>query len=102
MSAKRPRGPRPVAQPIESLRSRLVPPTLLAQVQERWARAVGPRVAAEALPVAEREGIVSVSCRSSAWASELSLLSTDLLERLNQELTEGARVRGLRFTTGPQ
>jgi predicted nucleic acid-binding Zn ribbon protein len=61
-------------------------------------------VAAEAEPVAERDGVVTVACRSATWAQELDLLGPELLGRLNEALAEAgqpgpeARVRGLRFT----
>lgn len=103
MVERRPRhrGPRPLTTAIGRLRSELAPPTLLAQVQERWREAVGEGVAAESEPVLERDGVVTVSCRSATWASELTMLSKGLLERLNGELPAGFRVRGLRFTTRP-
>jgi predicted nucleic acid-binding Zn ribbon protein len=97
----RPRGPRLLADAIGRLKPELAPPTLLGQVQERWLGAAGSVVAAEAQPVAERAGVVTVSCRSATWASELTMLSKSLLEQLNDELPVGFRVRGLRFTTGP-
>ena len=97
----RPRGPRPIATAIGRLRSELAPPTLLAQVQQRWREAVGERVAAEAEPVSERDGLVTVSCRSATWASELTMLSGELLERLNGGLPDGFQVGALRFTTRP-
>src|SRR5438046_8811774 len=95
------RGPRSLATVIGRLRPELAPPTLLAQVQQRWREAVGEGVAAEAEPVLERDGVVTVSCRSATWASELTMLSKGLLERLNGELPDGFQVRALRFTTRP-
>jgi predicted nucleic acid-binding Zn ribbon protein len=94
-------APRPVGPAASELARRVAPATTLAQVQERWRGAVGQTVAAESEPVAERGGVVSVSCRSSIWAQELELLSSDLLERLNAALgapAEDPLVRGLRFT----
>jgi hypothetical protein len=64
----------------------------------------GEAVVAQAEPVSEREGVVTVACRSATWAQELDLLQTDILERLNGALEEWvsegseAPVRGLRFT----
>jgi predicted nucleic acid-binding Zn ribbon protein len=98
---RRPRGLRPLAAAVGRLRSELAPPTTLAQVQERWLEAVGEGVAREAEPVFERDGVVTVSCRSATWASELTMLSTALLERLNELLPGGSQVRALRFTTRP-
>jgi predicted nucleic acid-binding Zn ribbon protein len=86
---------------VARLRDQVAPPTLLARVQDRWPRAVGARVSAEASPVAERDGVVTVSCRSAVWSAELSMLSATLLEQLNEALPERSRVRGLRFVTRP-
>jgi hypothetical protein len=64
----------------------------------------GEVVVAQAEPVSEREGIVTVACRSATWAQELDLLQANVLERLNEDLedwgSEGIEgpVRGLRFT----
>jgi predicted nucleic acid-binding Zn ribbon protein len=80
----------------------VAPPTLLAAVQERWADAAGPRVAGAGEPVSERDGVVTVACGSAVWASELTMLATALLERLNAALPEGRRVSALRFTTRPE
>jgi predicted nucleic acid-binding Zn ribbon protein len=92
------RGPRPLAIALEQLGHRATPPTLLARVQAAWGEVVGSAVAAEAQPVGERAGTVTVACRSAAWASELELLAPDLLERLNEALDGGAQppLRALR------
>ena len=73
------------------------PRTLLAEVQTVWSEACGEAVAAEARPVAERDGVVTVACRSSTWASELDLMQTRLLAEINALLGE-QRVEQLRFT----
>ncbi|MGH2956659.1 MAG: DciA family protein, partial [Solirubrobacterales bacterium] len=54
--------------------------------------------AAEAAPVAERDGVVTVACSSATWANELDLLSDQILARLRAELPSGAALEGLRFT----
>ena len=94
-------APRPVAAALGALRREAEPATVLARVQACWAETVGPAIAGEAEPVAERGGTLTVACRSAGWAQELQLLSRDLVERLNEAL-EGAgsgplaelRVRG--------
>jgi predicted nucleic acid-binding Zn ribbon protein len=96
-------APRPIARALEGFGGSLAPPTLLARVQARWVDAAGEAVAREAEPVAEREGTVTVRCSSSVWASELQLLSEDLLGRLNSRLAaagERPAVKALRFVTG--
>ena len=58
-------------------------------------------VAAEAEPVSERNGVVTVACRSATWAQELDLLQSELLERLRTGLAERGfegDLEGLRFT----
>jgi predicted nucleic acid-binding Zn ribbon protein len=98
------RSPRPLAAALRGARARAEPLTLLAAAQSAWTTAAGGRVAAEAEPVAERDGVVTIACRSATWAQELDLLGPELLERLNQALSEAvggpkeAPVRGLRFT----
>ena len=102
---RRERPPRPVSQAIAVLRGRLAPPTLLARTQARWAEAVGEAVAEQAEPVSERQGVITVACRSATWASELSLLGESLLERVNQSLAEGgdpgSRASALKFVVRP-
>ncbi len=73
------------------------PQTLLAGVQAAWSEAAGETVARQATPVAERDGEVTVACRSASWAQELDLLQDRLRERLNQRLG-GELVSALRFT----
>jgi predicted nucleic acid-binding Zn ribbon protein len=77
--------------------AQLEPATVLARVQGCWAEAVGDVVSAEAQPVTEREGVVTVSCRSSVWAEELKMMGPDLRGRLNAALGDDA-VTELRFT----
>jgi predicted nucleic acid-binding Zn ribbon protein len=77
------RGPRPIASVLEGMVREAAPATLLARVQAAWGEAVGPAIAVEAQPVAERDGTLTVACRSATWASEIELLAPDLLEKLN-------------------
>jgi predicted nucleic acid-binding Zn ribbon protein len=101
-SRRREREPRPLAHALEHLRHNLAPPTLLAKVQECWDRAVGASVAGEAAPTSEREGTVTVSCRSAVWSAELEMLSGTLVDQLNEALPAGARVHALKFVTKPR
>jgi len=98
------RSPRRLGSALRPARGRARPRTLLAAVQEAWPGIAGEGIAGEAQPVAEREGVITVSCRSATWAQELDLLQSELLERLNRALAEGeeesgkTRIEGLRFT----
>ena len=94
------RGPRPVALALARVRDRWEPDSLLAEVQRVWPVAVGPAIAGEAQPSAERGGVVTVSCSASVWAQELDLMGPAILERLNQRL-QGGQVSRLRCVTLP-
>jgi predicted nucleic acid-binding Zn ribbon protein len=91
------RAPRPAGDAIRDVLAEAAPRTLLAEAQTAWAGVCGAAVAAEARPVAERDGVITVACRTSTWASELDLMQAALLERLNAAVSSG-EVRGLRFT----
>jgi predicted nucleic acid-binding Zn ribbon protein len=93
------RAPRPLADALERFTSTLAPATTLAKVQGCWADVVGEALAGECTPVSERGGAVTVACRSSVWAQELSMMALELLERLNAALGTTA-VGELRFRVG--
>jgi predicted nucleic acid-binding Zn ribbon protein len=92
-------APRPLRLALENAAGAALPRGLLASVQAVWAEVAGPAVAGEAEPVSEREGVVTVACRSAVWTQELELLSGDLQHGLNARLGAGRRVAGLRFRT---
>ncbi len=97
------RAPRPLGHALAAVTRGLEPQTPLARVQRAWREAVGPPLIEEAEPVGERAGTVTIACRSSVWAQELSMLSTDLQERLNGALgapAETPAVKELRFVVG--
>jgi predicted nucleic acid-binding Zn ribbon protein len=87
------RSPRPLEAALEGVRDELAPQTLLAEVQRAWPEAVGPAIAAEAQPTAERAGILTVSCSASVWAHELDLMGPEIVERLNGALENGSVMR---------
>ncbi len=91
-------GPRPIGEALRKIGQEATPPTLLARIQAVWPDVAGPAISAEAQPVAERAGTVTIACRSATWASELELLAPDLLEKLNGALTDpgGGQLKGLR------
>lgn len=88
-------APRPVTDAVGALLARVQPQGTLGEVQRVWEQAVGPVIAAEATPTAEAGGVLTVSCRSSTWASDLDLLAPELLARLEAVLGDG-RVTRLR------
>jgi predicted nucleic acid-binding Zn ribbon protein len=90
------RRPRRIGEALERVRHEVEPATPLAAVQRVWREAVGDRIAAEAEPTAERDGVITVSCRAATWAQELDLLHDQLVARLNEALAS-ERVLRLRF-----
>ncbi len=94
------RAPVPLAAAVEGLAARLEPLTALGAVQRAWPEVAGAAVAAEARPVSERAGVVTVECRSAVWAQELDLLAPDLVARLNSALGS-PRVTALRCVAKP-
>jgi predicted nucleic acid-binding Zn ribbon protein len=86
------REPRPIAEAVARVIDRAAPATTLARVQRCWGEVAGEVIAAEATPVSEQSGVVTVACRSAVWANELELLSKGLIEGLNDSL--GSRAVG--------
>jgi predicted nucleic acid-binding Zn ribbon protein len=85
---------------VAALVDGLAPVSGLAAVQRAWPEAVGEVIAAQAHPSADRDGVVTVTCTSSVWAQELTLMGPELAGRLNATL--GAEiVRELRFRAAP-
>jgi predicted nucleic acid-binding Zn ribbon protein len=96
---RRRRSPRPIGTAIGEALERAEPATVLAAVQSAWAGAVGEAIAREATPVAERSGVVTVACSSAAWAQELDLLGSRILDQIRPELPSGMALESLRFIT---
>jgi predicted nucleic acid-binding Zn ribbon protein len=94
------RVPRRAAGAVASLVEGLAPVSGLAALQRAWPSAVGELIAAQAHPTAERAGVVTVTCSSSVWAHELTLMGPDLVARINTAI--GAEnVRELRCRAAP-
>ena len=57
-----------------------------ARVFADWTALVGPEIAGHCQPVSLREGELRLSAQSTAWATQLRMLSATLLTRLVAEL----------------
>jgi predicted nucleic acid-binding Zn ribbon protein len=91
-------APRPIGEALSNALEGAEPATLLAAVQSAWPGSVGEAIAREATPVTEREGVVTVACRSSTWAQELDLLGSRIIAQVRQNLPSGVQLEALRFT----
>ena len=99
MTSRR-RSPRPLSLALDAARVVWAPATMLGDVQSVWSDVVGAVIAAEATPVSERAGVLTVSCSSSVWAQELDLMGPVILERLGQSIGAG-RVTRIRCSALP-
>lgn len=64
-----------------------------------WTMIVGEQIAEHASPIALRDGVLQVSAESTAWATQLRLVQSQLLVKITAALGEGV-VTALRIT-GP-
>ena len=92
-------APRPLSGALASLTERLEPDSPLARVQRAWPMlADALPVASEGEPATLRDGVLTVGCSASVYASELHFLAGDLVVALNGLLGEEL-VRTLRMRT---
>lgn len=92
------RDPVPLADTLDALTLTAPPEAERPPIPQRhWERAVGTRIAERARPWRLERGVLHVRVSSSVWASELQLLSTEILAQLQGA---GLDVRSLRFSVG--
>lgn len=90
------RAPRPAADAFQAALQQVAPKTPLAAVQTAWESAVGKQLAAVAIPVSERDGMLTIECADAVWTHELDLMQETLLQRLRDEVGQQAP-QALRF-----
>jgi predicted nucleic acid-binding Zn ribbon protein len=82
-------------QPLDSTLERLLAErgwateVAVGSVMGRWATIVGRDLAEHCEPVSFDDGQLVVQAQSTAWATQLRLLATALVRRLNEELGAG-------------
>jgi predicted nucleic acid-binding Zn ribbon protein len=64
-------------------------PVAVGSVISRWDELVGPDIAAHCRPESFEDTTVQVRCDSTAWATQLRLLNSDLLKRFADKLGPG-------------
>jgi hypothetical protein len=93
--------PEPIGSEVRRELSRFGPQGSMGEIVAAWPTAVGPAIAANAWPArVARDGTLHVAAASSAWAFELTQLSSSVLARLQEHLG-GVSPSGLRFAVGP-
>ncbi|WP_309108692.1 DUF721 domain-containing protein [Arthrobacter sp.] len=64
-------------------------PVAVGSVMAQWATLVGPEIAAHCTPESFTDTTLQVRCDSTAWATQLRLLSASLLEKFRNDLGDG-------------
>jgi predicted nucleic acid-binding Zn ribbon protein len=54
-----------------------------------WQRVVGEQIAAHATPTGLRDGVLSVSAESTAWATQLRMVQSQLLAKIAAAVGDG-------------
>ena len=65
----------------------------------QWPKVVGPDISEHATPTGLRDGVLSVTAESTAWATQLRLIQNQVLAKIAAEVGDGV-VTSLRIT-GP-
>lgn len=96
------RAPKTIANTIDALiqnfgwQSKVAEGELFAN----WKELVGDRVAESSFPEDLTKGVLTVRCKSTAWATQLRLMGNEILVKIGERLPD-LEVKELRFV-GPQ
>lgn len=85
------RDPKPLSETLKTLvRSRgWTAPVAVGSVVSRWDQLVGEAIAEHCRPSSFEDGTVQVVCDSTAWATNLKLMKSTIMEVFDQELGTG-------------
>lgn len=64
-------------------------PVAVGSVMAQWNQLVGPDISAHCQPESFADTTIAVRCDSTAWATQLRLLSPNLLAKFDSELGQG-------------
>lgn len=78
------RDPKPLGDAIDGLTTQLGWTTPLSQheVLASWAEVAGEEISKHSEAIAIEHGVLQVRCESTAWATQLRLMRTDLVTRI--------------------
>ena len=96
------RSPKTLASTMDTLIQNFGWQTKVAEAElfSNWKELVGDRVAESSFPEDLSKGILTVRCKSTAWATQLRLMGNDILVKIGERLPD-LEVKELRFI-GPQ
>jgi predicted nucleic acid-binding Zn ribbon protein len=80
------RDPMTLGQTLSGLTGSMGWDSTLAQSDliSAWAEIAGPETAAHSTPTGVEDGVLAVSCDSTAWATQLRIMRTEILTRIAQ------------------
>ena len=92
------RDPRAMSENVEALMRRMgwTEHIEVASVTARWREVIGDQIADHCEPVSFEEGVLLLRASSSAWATQMQLMSGQVRHRLNEEFGREV-VKELRF-----
>jgi predicted nucleic acid-binding Zn ribbon protein len=61
----------------------------VGSVMGRWEQIVGPDIASHVEPVSFEDGVLTVRAQSTAWATQMRLLASHVLARVEEEIGAG-------------
>ncbi|WP_426517340.1 DUF721 domain-containing protein [Diaminobutyricibacter sp. McL0618] len=96
------RDPRGLGNIMDSLTTELGWSSPLAQseLMEGWVDLAGEETANHSTPIGISEGVLTVSCESTAWATQLRIMRTELMTRIAVRFPD-AGIQSIRFQ-GPE
>jgi predicted nucleic acid-binding Zn ribbon protein len=97
--SRRSAAPEPVGSVLDGLltRLRLDERFREADATERWEAAVGREAARRTRCEGVRDGELLVSVRGAARMADLAVRKREILDRINEELAVGAKLRSIRL-----
>ncbi len=92
------RDPRGISEVMDALTARLGwnSPLARSELLASWAELVGEETASHSAPVGIEEGVLTVSCDSTAWATQLRLMRSQIITRIAQRFPD-AGIESVRF-----
>jgi predicted nucleic acid-binding Zn ribbon protein len=95
------RDPAPLGSALTGLTAQLGWTSTMAQgdLVGAWQDIAGPETAAHSTPTGVEDGVLRVSCDSTAWATQLRLMRTEIMTRIARDYPD-ARIANISFS-GP-
>ena len=92
------RDPEGLGSVVDSLAARLgwSSPLARSELLASWSDLVGPETAEHSTPLSIDEGVLTVSCASTAWATQLRLMRAQIVSRIADRYPE-AGIESVRF-----